>query len=273
MTYYNLTSEKTEMIERMVGSLKDNRPLYQKTIECGILSGQSSLIVTHNISDIDKIISTTGIASNENEYIVLPNENVEICVTKSNIRIESKDLGNNIYKNSYVTVQYTKTTDIKIDPYQYYTVTDTSENIFTQYMDKYYTTYYYTDTSQSYTTYTYNLGNMNYAYSNDIMWKYEPNIHGLREYMFANTLYDTISDILIDESNLSEDEQYFEDKIYRFTLDLLYEFIDKNIFTDILDEKQYPYNEINSIINEILDEYYDKKKNEDEINEENIWLI
>ena len=106
-------------------------------------------------------------------------------------------------------------------------------------------------------TYNYVPYDTNYVYNQAIVWNYSPDIDGLREYMFANNLYNVISDILYDMyCEHICDEQEFEDNLYKNTLDLLYDFTREDIvFKDLLDERLFGYNSLNKIINEIIDSY------------------
>lgn len=87
-------------------------------------------------------------------------------------------------------------------------------------------------------------------------WHYEPNITGLREYMFANNLYKELADILYDMYLVSDDDQEFEDSLYRNTLDLLYESTRaEDTLNDLLNEDLFDYQGINKVIAEIIDSY------------------
>lgn len=129
--------------------------------------------------------------------------------------------------------------------------------------DKYYQTTFTTNTTSSspfFSTITTNY----VPFQNEYMsvydpifsWHYEPNITGLREYMFANNLYKELADILYDMYLVSNDDQEFEDSLYRNTLDLLYESTrEEDTFNDLLNENLFDYQGINKIIAEIIDYY------------------
>ena len=124
--------------------------------------------------------------------------------------------------------------------------------------------YSYTSNTTSTTVWTTTIptyqpfnSNLQYVYDDVLIWKYQSNDYGLREYMFANDLYVEISDILIDNYYRVDDDQEFEDNLYRFTLDLLYDYIQQEVaFKDFFNEKLFKYREVNKIIQEIIDRYH-----------------
>jgi hypothetical protein len=108
--------------ERRVGTWIDGKPIYQKTIDCGALPNATIKTIPHNISNIKEIYKIEGIAMIHTDSqhtvrslpMVLRNadavSNVALGVTNSNIEIDTT--GNRtVYTLSYVTLQYTKTTD------------------------------------------------------------------------------------------------------------------------------------------------------------------
>lgn len=105
--------------EKVVGKWFDGKPLYQKTVSCGALPNASYTTTAHGIANIDSIVGIIGMAVRTSDHISLTlpyasvvsaQDSVAINASRSNIRI---DAGNDkhSFDNSYVTIQYTKTTD------------------------------------------------------------------------------------------------------------------------------------------------------------------
>lgn len=108
--------------EREVGVWTDGKPLYQKTIDCGVAPSQSQVkSVAHNISNIEFIVDFNGFGrrGSDGATLFIPNisrgnvnSQTSISVNTTNVNINngsSSDLNANY--NVYVTLQYTKTTD------------------------------------------------------------------------------------------------------------------------------------------------------------------
>lgn len=104
--------------EQIVGKWIDGKPLYQKTINCGALPNNTVKTVAHSISNLDYIIGWSGTASQSTGiYIEFPYVNIitlgnscNVWIDKTDISIETaSDLRH--YTKSYITIQYTKTTD------------------------------------------------------------------------------------------------------------------------------------------------------------------
>ena len=97
------------------GKWIDGKPIYRKTIDCGSLPNTASKTVSHNITNLDFVISCYGFAKYDVYRITLPNAGV---TTESSIEVYADDTniiilaGNNrsIY-SGYITLEYTKTTD------------------------------------------------------------------------------------------------------------------------------------------------------------------
>ena len=109
--------------EREVGVWVDGKPLYQKTIDCGVAPAQGEIkSVAHNITSIDTVISLTGYAKRASDgfTLFLPNisrgdakSQTSLSINSTNVNINngsSSDVNANY--NVYLTVQYTKTTDV-----------------------------------------------------------------------------------------------------------------------------------------------------------------
>ena len=105
--------------ERVIGTWIDGKPLYQKTISCGALPNNTSKVVNHSINNISKIINMFGITNNGIETFNFPTT----YYTSTNVNWSTQILANTTYiyivtnsdmtsfTESYVTLQYTKTTD------------------------------------------------------------------------------------------------------------------------------------------------------------------
>ena len=108
--------------EQIVGKWIDGKPLYQKTIDCGALPNTTSKDINHNIADVERIWLYSGVAwgTVDTEIMPLPylvvsssgatNSAVGVTVNRVRIRITTGS-DRTSYTNSYITIQYTKTTD------------------------------------------------------------------------------------------------------------------------------------------------------------------
>ena len=103
--------------EKIVGKWVDGKPLYEKTVEIGYLSNNTSTPYPHGISNIKRVVSHSGGAINSSGvYLPLPKVSpsglqyaVDIAVTTSDIVISTGSDRSGYY--GYVTLRYTKTTD------------------------------------------------------------------------------------------------------------------------------------------------------------------
>ena len=107
--------------ERVVGVWRDNKPLYQKTISVAPLPNSGTKEIQLD-NDIEKIISMNGYAIDGNDKwdiffndVVPTNNNASIRVytnttTKKLYITTAVDLRS--YTEAYITLQYTKTTDV-----------------------------------------------------------------------------------------------------------------------------------------------------------------
>ena len=105
--------------EKIVGTWINGKPLYQKTINCGALKNNAENNVDHNISNVDMIFIVGGFAMNPTNgssipiiyYDVLyPTYSVRTYVNRTKVQTRTAQ-NMSEYSQSYVTVQYTKTTD------------------------------------------------------------------------------------------------------------------------------------------------------------------
>ena len=102
--------------EREIGVWRDGKPLYQKTIDTGSIPNSSSKSVNHNIANIDRVVDFYGTAQNSGgDNIPLQRADfsgwgVNVSVNRTRISLNAQyDLS--AYTSSYITLQYTKTTD------------------------------------------------------------------------------------------------------------------------------------------------------------------
>ena len=108
--------------EKVVGCWTDGRPVYQKTINFGTLPNATTKAVNHSISNFGVLVSAKGAFWNSSKssgaipfawptsLVGSADNNVSCSVTTTQIIIAAgSDMSQ--YTNSYVTLQYTKTTD------------------------------------------------------------------------------------------------------------------------------------------------------------------
>lgn len=105
--------------EEVVGTWINNKPIYRKTINFGALPNNTTKSVNHNISSLDYVTDIKGVAYNSNSslYVPLPHVNVyganyglEVYMDNTKVYIiAASDMS--AYNNSYITIEYTKTTD------------------------------------------------------------------------------------------------------------------------------------------------------------------
>lgn len=103
--------------EQVIGTWIDGKPLYQKTISCGALPNNTTKNVGHSIADIEYAVIIQGSARNPNNGIQIPLPYVygntrclQTYIDSTNIKLISTENMSG-YTESYVTIQYTKTTD------------------------------------------------------------------------------------------------------------------------------------------------------------------
>ena len=108
--------------EKVVGTWIDGKPIYQKTISCGALVNSSSKAVEHGITNFDMAVKMFGftIHSNGTSMLLLPyiddndtGNDISLSVNRgsSTLYISNRKYSNaSAWTNTYVTLQYTKTT-------------------------------------------------------------------------------------------------------------------------------------------------------------------
>ena len=103
--------------EQVVGTWIDGKPIYRKVIDFGALPNSTLKQVPHGISDIDAIVSLNGVTFAKNKtatpipYVYTDSINtVSLFLEGTNVCIQT--FGDKTsYINTYVTLEYTKTTD------------------------------------------------------------------------------------------------------------------------------------------------------------------
>ena len=106
--------------EHVVGTWIDGKPIYEITVDTGTLPNNTTKTIAHGISDLKAVIDLRGYARNTNNGINIPipyvyksgsySKSLQAYSDATNITFIS---GENMsgYTESYVTLQYTKTTD------------------------------------------------------------------------------------------------------------------------------------------------------------------
>ena len=104
--------------EQVVGTWIDGKPIYQKTIDFGALPNNTTKSVNHNIQNIDYVVNLFGAAYRSSDGMVntLPcyNHNVygaELASNSTSIMVTTF-ADRSAFSESYVTIQYTKSTDV-----------------------------------------------------------------------------------------------------------------------------------------------------------------
>lgn len=105
--------------EHVIGKWIDGSTLYEKTVDFGALPNATTKSVAHGISNINKIVSISAVAtrSSDGTAIAIPNaypstnyitEGAYIDIQNTNIRITT-GANKTAFDNTYVTLRYTKT--------------------------------------------------------------------------------------------------------------------------------------------------------------------
>ena len=111
--------------ERKIGIWRDNKPLYQKTIEISQIPNQNTQTIAHGIANVDRIVNISGICYARTDidpnYASTPLPRIQDNSTTANLGVDAnrtnivlKGRGtdfSSIYAKVTVTLQYTKTTD------------------------------------------------------------------------------------------------------------------------------------------------------------------
>ena len=105
--------------EKVIGQWIDGKPLYQKTLSCGALPNNTTSSINHNIDNIDYVTNFYGTAKDTGGSFI----HFDACAVGSSTTADTQLLVNSTiirfktgtdrssFTESYVTLQYTKTTD------------------------------------------------------------------------------------------------------------------------------------------------------------------
>ena len=108
--------------EKVVGTWIDGKTLYQKTIDCGALPNATTKDISLDSLAIERVYNFTGVAYNAND-VCIPLPYVEVIVDNndSSILVNYQKSLNSVriktfidysgFSHSYITIQYTKTSD------------------------------------------------------------------------------------------------------------------------------------------------------------------
>ena len=105
--------------EREIGVWTDGKPLYEKTSDCGALPNNTTKTVSHGISNFGHMVGYSGVAFMPNiNDIPIPfvhnaslGDNVCFFIDSSEITLRTSS-DKSGYTASYITLRYTKTTDV-----------------------------------------------------------------------------------------------------------------------------------------------------------------
>lgn len=103
--------------ETVVGTWM-NKPLYRKTVDTGALPSIGGKTINHNISNIDYVTKIIGTAyrNTDNVFLPLPHatyDNTAIsCYCDKTLITIIVYTDRSAFQESYVTLEYTKTTDV-----------------------------------------------------------------------------------------------------------------------------------------------------------------
>lgn len=105
---YSTTEQKTG------GTWIDGKPIYRKVVDCGALPNNTTKNVAHNIENIGWVVKYIGVASNGSEWLHLPasftSSSVGLSVNSTNVILLTYS-NRTSYTSTFVTIEYTKTTD------------------------------------------------------------------------------------------------------------------------------------------------------------------
>ena len=119
--FYDLSGQGVEANnfstnEKVIGTWIDGKPLYQKTVDCGTLPNNTTKTVAHGISNLDEVKTVFGYGyrSSDATSIFFPDNSLLAVWIKGNDIYLSDSADRSSYTESYVTIQYTKTTDTAV---------------------------------------------------------------------------------------------------------------------------------------------------------------
>lgn len=105
--------------EKQIGYWIDGKPLYRKVLNVGALLDTANKSIPINVSDLDKIINMYGYSYNGSVFIPLPYPHTtslssQITISfnvDTNYLIVGTGSDRTAFTETYVTIEYTKTTD------------------------------------------------------------------------------------------------------------------------------------------------------------------
>lgn len=106
--------------EQRIGTWIDGKPLYQKTIDFGVMPSSTTKSVAHGISNIKRVVSIEGYSFNStagNLTVPLPFVSTSALGSQMDIRCDFTNVtaitgtGRQNFAESFVTLRYTKITD------------------------------------------------------------------------------------------------------------------------------------------------------------------
>lgn len=104
--------------ERIVGQWIDGKPIYQKTIDCGALPNNTTKQVDSSVTGISRIINMCGYAYKSSNYQTIPigfpasSGAVSLSFYSDTGKVNiTTTTDRSAFAESYVVIQYTKTTD------------------------------------------------------------------------------------------------------------------------------------------------------------------
>ncbi len=103
--------------ERIVGVWKNGKPLYQKTINCGMLPVNNTKTQSHNVKDIENVVEVYGCFIYNDTFRTLPyvtpvaQDVVVLTANKENVVLNTSSNGWGDSCPAIVNIRYTKTTD------------------------------------------------------------------------------------------------------------------------------------------------------------------
>lgn len=104
--------------ETVIGTWVNNKPIYRKTVDTGALPSIGGKTIDHNISNIDYVTKIIGTAyrNTDNIFLPLPHatyDNTAIsCYCDKTLITIIVYTDRSAFQESYVTLEYTKTTDV-----------------------------------------------------------------------------------------------------------------------------------------------------------------
>ena len=111
-----IASQNYSTSEKKIGIWVDNKPLYRKTISVGALPNGEKTI-NHGISNLKRVVNMYGCAYRSSDGSNIPLMNSTYNNLASSIYVKSTTLtivtfsDRTAFKEAYVTLEYTKTTD------------------------------------------------------------------------------------------------------------------------------------------------------------------